>query len=448
LITIGLFLYLCTNDYPSFYYDSAHYWNISSSFWDNGFSLLHFKDALRGYLFPLSLAVPFHVSNYDPTTAFGFVHVMNAILAGLLFGVVAPHLWQSASNGRPLSAGRRAAFVGCGLVLWHGHFAFPLSDFPALLCFLTALWLIFKPEWWPRFFLVGLFLGASVNIRTMYLLAAPPLVGLLTYRMAVLERMPKARIAAAIAVVVVGFAVVSLPQYLINLRHHGRATPLVLNQDPDYWIENKPNLLLWQLNAGLHAQKYETSIDPRYAEGMMVYRDPMGEAMLQQEGIKVLKTTREYLAFAFHHPVNMIALLTRHLFNGLDIVYPMLYIRKVHSPSLVLRIFNYTVIFGAMLVALFGSKRGPSMQQILLVSILLAPCLAVIPFAIECRYLLPLHLLLYAIGAFGWPSHWDRRVLYQRRTIGVAAAYILFVGSCLALSAQVQSSLDIGGKML
>ncbi|HEX8657281.1 MAG TPA: hypothetical protein VF690_07095, partial [Hymenobacter sp.] len=151
------------------------------------------------------------------------------------------------------------------------------------------------------------------------------------------------------------------------------------------------------------------------------------------------------------HPLTAIGLLARRLFNGLDVQYPTPYIRSVYQPTWALAGLNYTVWFGALLVLGRTQWRKWPRARWLLLAGLLAPCLAVLPLGIECRYLLPLHLLLYATVAFGWPSVWTWhavQTLSAWRLGLLVVGYVVFLGLCFAASAAAQATLEFGPRSL
>jgi hypothetical protein len=230
----------------------------------------------------------------------------------------------------------------------------------------------------------------------------------------------------------------------INLHYWNKATPLVLTtRNP----ANKEHLYLEQLSWGLGIQKYETSIDPIMPGARLIFADPVGEQILKEElgGVEEeFVEYEQYAGVALRHLPAVLTIYARHLFNGLDLKYPTPYIQHVYGPTLPLSILNYTVLFLALLVLVHRRHRPLSAEQWLVVSALLMPCLLVVPTAIECRFMLPLHLLLYAIVCFGWPREW--RLFFLRWRVGLA--YVAFVAACLMLSASTLEHMAYGPRPL
>ena len=249
----------------------------------------------------------------------------------------------------------------------------------------------------------------------------------------------------------VGFLLLATPQYLINQNNYQSHSPLVLGEgdQDDYVIAGKNNLYLWQLNGGLLVQRYETSVDPTYPGAPVFFPDPAGKALRAQHPEQVLDSYGTYFSFVGQHLFDMGALYARHLFNGLDLLYAGPYVYRIYGVTLPLALLNYTVFFAALLVMAFRRYRL-NVRQWLVLGGLLITCLATIPTIVECRFFLPLHLLLYAVVCFGWPTHfWQRwrRTPSRQRTV-LLVAYGLFLLLCLTLSSNTQATLSGGSKMV
>ena len=97
-IAAGYVLYLFTSEYHNLYYDAELYWQLGHRFYQNGhFELLAYDDALRGYSYPLLNFACLVLRKALQLGAVTLVKLLNAGLAGLLFGVVGPRLWQVAT---------------------------------------------------------------------------------------------------------------------------------------------------------------------------------------------------------------------------------------------------------------------------------------------------------------------------------------------------------------
>ncbi|GAA3944449.1 hypothetical protein [Hymenobacter algoricola] len=437
VLLLSYLVYLPASGYPALVFDASNYWHLTERFFRSGhFHLLAYDDGLRGYLLAL-LNLPakalVHFTGVAPLLA---TRLMGAATAALLFGWAGPALWRRLFPAVPLALSARGAFAALGFLFWRDYFNFPLSDFPAVLALLVGLRLV-PGAGAARLVVAGSLLAAAVNIRPVYLLAAPAVLVL-----AVVETSGAGRRGLAVAALLAGFALVSTPQLLINGRHHGQWSPLVLSRDNRF---PAANLYLSQLGWGVLLQKYETTLDPAVPGPKLLYTDPAGQALLRQDSLRHFPGYAAYLREVGRRPLEFAALYGRHLFNGLDVQYASLYVRRVADRQRALALLHYSVWFGA-LVGLAHSLRSLRRRHLLLLASLLPPALVTVPMAMECRFLLPLHLLLYAVFCFGLLPHARAAARWSgRKKVVLIGAYVLFVGACTTLSAQTsaQRSFDL-----
>ncbi|GGF27968.1 hypothetical protein [Hymenobacter cavernae] len=431
--TFGLFylyLHYCASGTTEFQYDAQAYWNQAYQLSEGHLLGERVHGSSLALLYYPAVLMVRHAGLTDTEV----VQLMGAAMAALLFGVVAPALWQTVVVGSSLSGYRRGIFVGLGFLFWRDYFRFPLSDFPGLLALLGALLTASRSHrrlpglGWVL--TSGVLLALAVNLRPIYLLAVPAVVGVvLWHRTAVVSRRA---LVISLLVLFSGFSVASLPQLLLNIDRFHSYSPLV----------DGGGLLLWQLNKGLVIQKYETNVGTGYPVAQVIFRDVAGQALLSHDSLLVIPSRRAYLLFAMRHPVDMIALYARHLFNGLDVQYTSPYIVLVQQSTVGLALVNYTLQFGCLLL-LFSRRAGNRLtttQGLCLLAVLL-PCVLVAPFAMECRFLLALHVLLYAVLCFGWPAGGPWVSLAPPVRWRLVSAYVLYMLLCLALSSATQATL-------
>lgn len=446
-------VHMLTGRGVQFSYDDGYYWRLAHQYWQSGaFDFYSFDSYMRGYLFPLLLAPLAWLEFTYQFDSLVLVRVLGAAVAGLLFGVVAPGLWRAlqpwqlagAAGAAAVSWQRRLAFGALGFVCWRGYFNYPLTDFPSLLALAAGLWALLRGRSVGSGLLAGLAVAAAVNFRPVYL-AALPLAGLLALwpRPAAHRRGPAAEWGRRLAFVG-GLALVSGPQLLINRRHFGTATPLVLTHLP-----SERSLYFQQLQMGLCNQKYETSVAPDHPAPQMFFADPAGQALWRHSGPETLTTAAEYLALVRAAPAVVAGVWGRHLFNALDVQYPTPYVQRVYVPTWGLAWANYTALGAGLLVLLAGLRRAaaarcwPPVPALLALAALLLPCAAVLPVLVECRFLLPLHLLLCAALAFGAHPRtaWRQRPAPARLAL-LALLYAGWLAGAFALSINAQSQLE------
>jgi hypothetical protein len=436
--------YLYTNSYDRLYYDADEYWHFAGQFWSSGhFCFQSFDSILRGYLYPLLLAPLTRIASIWEVSPITLTRTVGLGTAAALFGVVGPGLWQALGThpARPLSVGRRLVFGLLGFGFWRGYFNFPLTDFPALLLLASGLWLLLRGRSASSQLMAGLAIAATVNMRPIYLAALPLVFGLNMWwhwlkSDAQSPRLVKGGRCLAFGV---GMCLVMAPQLLINRTHFGVSSPFVLTAKP-----HEPNLYIGLMRLGVHFQKYETNVGPDYPSARVFFADAEGDALFNSLKQAAPTTVAQYVRAASTHAPALVRLLARHGFNGLDVQYATPYITKIYVGSWGLAFANYTIIMAGFVVMLRLAWRWHTQASIPVVAVLvvlLAPCVALLPVVMECRFLMPLHLLLCAAVAFGAsPLRSWRAASAARRTVG-ALLYMGGLVACFAASASTQRQL-------
>ena len=450
-ILFGIHLY--TNRYHENRYDAQGYWELANKYWGTGhFELMSFDNILRGYLFPLIISPFTLLTAYLGWEPINITRAFGLGTAVLLFGVVGPGVW-SALRG-PLApavpVGRRLVFGLLGFLMWRDYFNFALTDFPALLALLAGIWALLRHRSlaWGGL-LAGVAVAAALNFRPVYAATLPLVLVLCVWpreRPAAGGGWLRALHWARGATFLLGVGLVLYPQRLINQEHFNSNSPLVLTAPP-----GSPNLYLSQVHGGLFIQKYETTIGVDYPNPSVVFRDATGDALATRAQLPPTMSFAQYLDMAGDYPGQLLALWLRHLFNGLDLQYPTPYPQAIFVNSFALALTNYLVLITGFLVLFRLSWRRLTwahVPTIIVLLILLGPCAATLPVVMECRFLMPLHVLLCAMVAFGaHPLRQWRAASLSRRTAGFALYGLLVVGG-FAVSASTQRQLEAKPRLL
>ncbi len=431
--------YLPTTTYDKLYYDAYQYWAYAEKYYATGsFEFLSYFNSQRGYLYSLLLAPFTQLSISHAWPALDVMRFLGAGLAAAIFGWAGPALWQAVQGGTPVSLGRRLLFAGLGFVLWRDYFNFSLTDFPALFALSIALVGTLRGRGLASSLVAGIALAAAVNMRPVYQ-AAMPAVALLV----LLPPLGRPRWWGLLrgSTLVLGAAAVLSLQLYSNVHHQGIWSPWVITNDP-----SKPSLYLDQLGWGLAMQKYETNVGTDYPTPTMRFEDKRGMAMFASTGLKQFTDASQYVNMCLGQPVKAVGVWTRHLFNGMDLQYPTPYIQEVFVPTWELAWVNYSVIWGGILVLLAYCWQPITKEWIrpgLVLVALLLPCAASLPTAMECRFLLPLHLLLSAAVAFGAsPRRWWQTASRRGRA-GLAISYVAVIVAGFSASASAQNHLAL-----
>ena len=442
LLVLALYAaYLPLSGYApdQFRFDAAQYWELSLKFTQHGgFSLLAFDEPLRGYLGPLLILPARLLCHFTGWSMLTGARVLGAGWASLLFGLAMPELWAQVT-GRALPAGRWLLLLAFTFVFWRDYFNFTLSDMPAFTLLLLGLVALGRPGWqWAA--VAGLLLAAAINIRPIYLASVPGWLWLLG------RHTGGAALSARLAALAAGLALVLLPQALINQRNFQRPTPLVLAQPPG----SQP-LYLKQLAWGTRFQRYESSFIPEIPRSL-VYADSTGQRALATVPGQRFADYGHFFRFIMQQPLAGAGRYLRHLFNGLDIWFPTPYPTRLHPPTQVaLRLLNYTLLGLALALAALSwgrarrqqatvISRWPQAAPVLLA--LLLPCVLALPTLVECRFLLPLHMLLLLIVAGCWqPLVAWRQLHTPLRRVAVLGLALGWLWGCWQLSAATAGQL-------
>ncbi|MDF7811148.1 hypothetical protein [Hymenobacter sp. YC55] len=413
-------------------YDAGHYWELAVGFkGKNGsFSLLNFQDPTRGYLAALvqfpALIVRYLTNCTMPTAA----KVTGTGWAAFLFAFLIPELWQSLARRR-ISGGRWLLLVLLTFGFWRDHFSFTASDIPALALLLLALWAVSCAPvgWW---LVAGLSLAGATNCRPMYLAAVPPALLLAAWWSRQHGRSWQRWLA-----LLVGAAVALGPQLAINRLHFNSNSPLVEAQVSN--VQHAP-LYLKQLTWGTRVLRYDTDLRQR-----LVYADSAGLAVLRREGLMEYTSYGQFFGTVGRHPVDYGWRYIRHLFNGLDVLQPSLYLLRDYGPERPwLQLLNYSAIGLGLSVLLSGPlNRWLRWPQAWAVLTLLLPCLIAVPMAMEGRFLLPLHLLLLTTAAFEFKPQHPKRWLQGQpiRALVMLVLVAAWLGGCFWLSSTTTRNL-------
>ncbi len=451
-------------------FDARYYWELRLAFYDANkhFSLFNFSDELfqlRGYFLPLLLlAAEWIIDFFTPdrwVDDFSSVVILNSFLMFSMAWWLIPAIF-SRLTGRKGTTLFRLGFGALLAIFWHGHLYYPLSDLPALFFLLAGLLLVLIVLQVPVIgksmaaaFLAGAFLMAVYLIRPVYLLVFVATALGIAFVPAALNL--RQRLLSMFAFLVAG-ALVLTPQYLINRIHYGINSPFISG-----------GLYSYQITVGLLVQRYEASIDKSvYPAAGVRFMDPQAENLLLRDGRKFPFDTRAIGAFdvdsvlqnafslqdIFHfflkYPLDLATIYFRHLFNGLNLIYPTTYIENIYRPAPLLMWLNYTVLFGVLFFfdsRQLVSKNPPLNSLILLVWLL--PALAALPGAMEARYFLPLHAMLLA--SLAWMLDDMAAIKMRIEQVGrfrTVILYAVFVLMAFSLSGLILTTVPQANLLL
>jgi hypothetical protein len=239
----------------------------------------------------------------------------------------------------------------------------------------------------------------------------------------------------AVGCVLAGALAIGLPQTLVNYDNYASWNPIAADS-------RKISLL--QLTQGMRNQKYETFVGSKkdFPRAPAFFRDPATADVLADEEVTEITGYGQYAGIVLRHPTEMAASWTRHVFNGLDVRYPTPYIQDFDDRSTVRSLFLYTVLFlGLAHLLIPDARRALGRVHWAGIAVLVSPCLSAIPGAVEPRFFLPLHLLIYMLACFGPGTRQMVLGGSRSRRVALAACYLGFVLICLTLSSATFAQL-------
>jgi hypothetical protein len=430
-----------------FYGDSSEYWGLASTFTVGGhFSLLNFHDPTRGYVLPLINLGLQTLANAFTWTASSMAKLFNVFTVALIGVVLGPAFVRTVwPTQPPWGVLRRLALTAFMVVFWSGYLNFPLSDFPGLAVGLLALIAVARTDSPGWMLLAGAALGAAIDMREAYLPLIAAVVALVIWawfeQRGTRDVSARRRVCCA-ALLLVGFAVVSLPQSLSAHRYH------------ETWsfvpaaTTVKPAELYY--TQGLWVQGYDTYIGHGHPGVAMNYVFPAGQRLLEEQPEGRVANTSQYLGLFVSHPLTMADLILRHVVNGLDPLYSTPYVENLNNAGRTWgRIAAFLIVFLALLRLLWPAARrrlGPGRLRFLLALSLCS--VTPLPSSMERRYLLPVYLLLYAVALMpGWPSPIGPAqdgVRRYRVTAALATATVAFTAVVWYITSDAISHLRVG----
>ena len=394
-----------------FPWDAKGYWELSDPA-----TFLNFPKEIRGYFYPLLLLPAHFISN----TLIGYeiypYRIYSSLVYGLLLTNVLPAFYLRIFGGK-LTLTRRLLVPALIAVLFPGLVIYPLSDLPAFLLLVGSIFIVMKAKTTRSLttagtltLLGGIFAAGAYNTRTIYLF--PLICVFCAIPFYFFSAKPAKHRLLALAAFSLGGILVCAPQSLINHSTHGTWSPAVVSQ------KTEKSLFALQLMWGITIQRYETTIDPTSASASRYFMDRAGEQLFTSESLEKSDVTiRNYISLVARHPMDFLGIYARHLVNGLDLRDGEVYVKHAKWVNNKKAVVNFIAIALGLLIVLIryidchpplcapskislGDHAPADSAWPLWLFILLLPVCAILPGAIETRFFLPLHILLYCTIAF------------------------------------------------
>jgi hypothetical protein len=423
----AMFLYALANQALIFRGDAHETWQVARALVDPEFSFRSFVEYRGFVVFVLNAAI-FRLSQLLGSDGILTFRFFSSLLFAALSTISLP-VALGRLTGTPPNFLRRLLCAALAFVFFRGYFLHPSNDplalYFLLLCLNTLTGTARPGLIWAA--LAGLWLGAAIFSRSNYIVAVPFVLWLAMARdlsTAPKSSKPMGRGAVLLGVLAVMFA--------LNTGYAAHREQVAGSPHTD-----GRRVLNGQLTNGLRMQRIEWNAGDQSYPGMLVFGETRGRALLEEAG----RTTgwlhlHEYVDIVLAHPLDFALIYARHLFNGIDLAYPTVYVQNMRQRSLMFSILNFVLLFSS-LVVLAGNRRILRQQAPVLLAVAL-PALSCMPFPVEPRFFMSLTMPLHALPLFANP--WSHSKGRRRLTLALLA--VACVATCVAISAQVFHSIE------
>lgn len=450
----------------TFYHDSAQYWNLGKTFVDNNdFSILNYKEPLRGYLLPLCNFFTYLLSTILHVNEITLFRILNSLFIAFFISVLIPSFFSLLFK-KEISLVQNLSFAFLIVFFWRGYFLYPLSDFPALFFIFAGLYLILLLN--KRLesmkikilnivicLVVGICISASTNIRPTYQITIIPFFLLLFICFYTRDINLRTGILYTVCTLV-GLLICYVPQLYINYYNFHIISPFV----PTEIAYGGRSLFLNQINWGISLQKYETNIGSNFPQPQINFIDNQGLNILMSENINSITSIGQYIILLAKYPFDFMCIYFRHFFNGLDITYSSAYVENVYKSRIIFSLLNYSLwfLFSSIIIKKlknftenkiksFMEHKANSLMGALIYLILVSPAIISIVGAVEIRFFLPFYIICYATICY-YSSFGSIRQRLRKTQILDWIALLIFIVICFTLTANTFSNLQNGIMLL
>ena len=193
-----------------------------------------------------------------------------------------------------------------------------------------------------------------------------------------------------------GMLLIAMPQMLINHQYIGVYSPKVYTEQAyGYQHDLQSQQVLW----GLTMPRYETYTGDQdeYPNPGVVFNDPVGKEIEQREKLQIetFSITAIFKLF-LKYPVDMLGIYGRHLINAVTPVFPQMYITNMYSNKGWYICLAILLWLGCGVGVIFGeqTQKYNIWTGLYLLAAVIPPVLQMTG-ALEWRFFMPVHLLLY-----------------------------------------------------
>lgn len=403
--------------------DAKTYWSFGK---ECGWDVRNLTSGFRGWLFPYIFSMCYKFGRLFGMEYLGYWLFASITFAGtftIVFNRVAKILGFEVLSPLSYWGG-----VICGIIFFiffRGLFIYTLSDFYAFSLSLIDVVLLsdilngerrLKVKAIEAYFL-GLGLYGVYNIRTIYLFLLIACVLMMT-AWQMFERKWK-QLAVTLSSGFLGILSCAIPQIISNHHLSGIYS----------WKVPTEGLMLKQLYWGISYERYATYLGDSsvYSSVPMYFADHIGQAILESAQISEFASYGQFIKMVVSHPLDFVGVYIRHFVNMLYPIYPNQIIYDITKDKTLFLLLFYTLLFLA--VSTFVHTFELKSSKWVWLCLQLVPCLCILPGAVEIRFFIALHFLIYMYAVLGVKEFFERFRKSKGRYI---AAYLTGFGLYIA----------------
>ncbi len=423
LLGIFLILFIPTFFNAQFFAigDGEYYWSVAYPLsTPEGFNIAEFPYTFRGYFLPTFFLLIQIVSEYILVDPFLILYIFHALFTSVTIVYLLPYIFNVTLYTIQyfIATAVQAIFV---VLFWTDFIINPLSDLIAVLLLILGTFFAKKvTENHPIIikscfsFFAGLSLYLSYNTRTIYFYSA---VLIILYLLFTIIKKGYGdiksknlniknfitRIAAILLSTLLGVAIVAFPQSIINYNHIGDISPRITTERfSELYYPNSENLQEQQVFWGVSLPRYETYVGPaeHYGTPAVRFYDKTAQQIIEEEGI-----TEENFSYTtlfdllFDYPLDIIAIYARHIVSALTPIYSEAYINDLHENKTLRVVVNILLWIITTIACISRSEKNNDKGFIknnwFIILSLISSCFLTLAGAIEIRFFIVLHLLMY-----------------------------------------------------
>lgn len=418
-----------------FAYDAQYYWETARTVFQNGIHILGFPETFRGYFFPLIV----YLFRYVFHGVWGW-RILSNSMASFLFSFILPYIIRRKRIACFKDIVRGVIAYLLFFIMWGNYLQYPLSDLAASMFLTLGIVLLIWSE--QRINNVNIIVSvvtggclyAAYNTRVVFGYGA--ILAILVF---IIQCKKGRKILIYLFGMLVGGAIVALPQCMINHQYVGTYSPKVYTEQLYGYSHS---LQASQIYVGITNPKYETYVGDLslYPSNAVYFDDPIGNELIEREGLTIeqFRLTDVFKLF-IKYPMDMLGIYIRHIITLLTPTYNQIYIMNMYNNKSILILSSIAMwILTGTSIILKIENREIINRNIWWILAIAFPGFLQLVGAVEMRFFLPIYIMdYYYIGAEVdykniWADIKKQKMRYFIVTAIIVVMWITNIGEILA----------------